>query len=165
MKTNPINPKNPVGNVSAALKLPTRMHNRADLQKVNEPKTNQGSNELFKKGGSTMATKGVNPFAKFEKSGKDTEIKGKGKEGSKKEEAFDRMQMKGVKKMAEGGMTDKAQDKAMIKKAFKQHDAQEHKGGKGTSLKLKQGGFTKEANGVAKRGLTKGTQIKMKGAK
>jgi len=38
--------------------------------------------------------------------------------------------------------TDKAQDKAMIKKAFKQHDAQEHKGGKGTSLKLKKGGPT-----------------------
>jgi hypothetical protein len=38
--------------------------------------------------------------------------------------------------------TDKTQDKAMIKKAFKQHDAQEHKGGKGTSLKLKKGGIT-----------------------
>jgi len=38
--------------------------------------------------------------------------------------------------------SDKAQDKAMIKKAFKQHDAQEHKGGKGTSLKLKKGGPT-----------------------
>ena len=38
--------------------------------------------------------------------------------------------------------SDVAQDKAMIKKAFKQHDAQEHKGGKGTSLKLKKGGPT-----------------------
>jgi hypothetical protein len=37
---------------------------------------------------------------------------------------------------------DMAQDKAMIKKAFKQHDAQEHKGGKGTALKLKKGGPT-----------------------
>jgi len=37
---------------------------------------------------------------------------------------------------------DMAQDKAMIKKAFKQHDAQEHKGGKGTTLKLKKGGPT-----------------------
>jgi hypothetical protein len=35
-----------------------------------------------------------------------------------------------------------AQDKAMIKKAFKQHDMQEHKGGKGTSLKLKKGGVS-----------------------
>jgi hypothetical protein len=40
--------------------------------------------------------------------------------------------------MKEGG--DTAQDKAMIKKAFKQHDAQEHMGGKGTKLKLKKGG-------------------------
>ena len=37
---------------------------------------------------------------------------------------------------------DLAQDKALIKKAFKQHDAQEHKGGKGTTLKLKKGGVT-----------------------
>jgi hypothetical protein len=45
--------------------------------------------------------------------------------------------------MAKEGMkSDKAQDKAMIKKAFKQHDAQEHKGGKGTMLKLKKGGPT-----------------------
>jgi hypothetical protein len=37
---------------------------------------------------------------------------------------------------------DVKQDKAMIKKAFKQHDMQEHKGGKGTSLKLRKGGPT-----------------------
>jgi len=41
---------------------------------------------------------------------------------------------------AEGGMSDTAQDKAMVKKAFKQHDMQEHKGGKGTKLTLKKGG-------------------------
>ena len=53
-----------------------------------------------------MATKGVNPFAKFEKSGKDKDVKGKGKEGSKKEEAFDMSQMAcggKVKKYAKGG--------------------------------------------------------------
>ena len=44
-----------------------------------------------------MATKGVNPFAKFEKSKADKEGKG-GKEGSKKEEAFDKTQ-----KFAKGG--------------------------------------------------------------
>ena len=38
--------------------------------------------------------------------------------------------------------SDLAQDKALIKKALKQHDAQEHKGGKGTTLKLKKGGPT-----------------------
>jgi ribosomal protein L13E len=38
---------------------------------------------------------------------------------------------------------DMKQDKALIKKAFKMHDKQEHKGGKGTSLaKLKKGGVT-----------------------
>lgn len=46
-----------------------------------------------------------------------------------------------AKMMAEGGKADMAQDKAMVKKAFKQHDAQEHKGGKGTDLKLKKGGM------------------------
>jgi hypothetical protein len=83
---------------------------------------------------------------------------------------------------------DKSQDKAMIKKAFKQHDAQEHKGGKGTSLKLAKGGaakymsfgetgkpagmkpvtkmasggsFRSSANGVASKGKTKGTMVKM----
>jgi len=44
----------------------------------------------------------------------------------------------------ESGKADMAQDKALIKKAFKQHDMQEHKGGKGTSLKLKKGGPTGE---------------------
>jgi len=39
----------------------------------------------------------------------------------------------------EGGSTDMGQDKAMIKKAMRQHDAQEHKGGKGTKLMLKGG--------------------------
>jgi len=72
----------------------------------------------------------------------------------------------------EGGMMDKTQDKAMIKKAFKQHDAQEHKGAKGTKLALKKGGMSKskgcgyasggktsqlsKANGIAVRGKTKG---------
>ena len=37
---------------------------------------------------------------------------------------------------------DLKQDKALIKKAFKQHDLQEHKGGKGTALKLAKGGVT-----------------------
>ena len=50
-----------------------------------------------------------------------------------------------------GGSVDKSQDKAMIKKAFKQHDAQEHKGGKGTSLKLAKGGKMRK---YAEGGLT-----------
>ena len=99
---------------------------RPDLQKINKPKTRHGSLELFKKGGDAMATK----MAKFEKSGKDIEVKGKGKEGSKKEEAFDRAQMMGMKK---GGMK-----------------------------KMSTGGFTREADGIATKGKTKGTMIAMK---
>jgi len=88
-----------------------------------------------------------------------------------------------MKKMAKGGMAkedtkmDKAQDKAMIKKAFSMHDKQEHKGGKGTDLaKLKKGGMAmkkmamggktsqlSKANGVASKGKTQGMMPKMKG--
>jgi len=74
--------------------------------------------------------------------------------------------------MKKGGMAsdakedtkmDKAQDTAMIKKAFKQHDMQEHKGGKGTTLKLAKGGSASaRADGCATKGKTKGTMIAMK---
>jgi len=50
---------------------------------------------------------------------------------------------------------DMSQDKAMIKKAFKQHDSQEHKGDKGTSLKLKRGGKM-ATGGVISPGYKKG---------
>lgn len=61
--------------------------------------------------------------------------------------------------MKEGGKADMAQDKAMIKKAMKQHDSQEHKGGKGTKLSLKTGGVPmgpggyKNGGKVAKSGI------------
>ena len=63
--------------------------------------------KTFKRGG-TMATKKMNPFAKFEASGKDVEKKGM-KEGSKADMASDKKQMMGMKKggmkkMAAGGM-------------------------------------------------------------
>ena len=70
---------------------------------------------------------------------------------------------------------DKKQDVALIKKAFKEHDAQEHKGSKGTKLSLKKGGAIKEAaigsakmgavktsstrDGIAQRGHTKGRNV------
>ena len=65
---------------------------------------------------------------------------------------------------AEDEKMDKSQDKAMIKKAFKQHDMQEHKGDKGTSLKLKKGG--KMATGGVidgQGGYAKGGIIKTEG--
>ena len=50
---------------------------------------------------------------------------------------------------------DMKQDKALIKKAFKQHDAQEHKGGKGTTLKLAAGGVTSKAMMTMGRNLAR----------
>ena len=47
------------------------------------------------------------PFPAFEKSKKDTEPKGKGKEGSKKEEAFDAKQSKKVPAFKCGGKVGK----------------------------------------------------------
>lgn len=129
-------------------------HNPAFAKKVGVPQSvgqdfsKADKGKTFKKGGETMATKKMNPFMAMI---------------AKKKEA------------AKGGMAkgDMAQDKKMIKKAFKQHDAQEHKGGSGTKLALKKGGMMKkmaggglaaghkDANGVAKKGLTKGTMVKM----
>jgi hypothetical protein len=60
----------------------------------------------------------------------------------------------------ENGKSDLAQDKALIKKAFKQHDAQEHKGGKGTALKLKKGGPTSEDRMRLGRGLSRAANQK-----
>ena len=51
-----------------------------------------------------------------------------------------------------------SKDKAMIKKAFKQHDVQEHKGGKGTKLTLAKGGGVKTKR-FAEGGLTDEEQM------
>ena len=62
--------------------------------------------------------------------------------------------------MNEDTSMDMAQDKTMIKKAFAQHDAQEHTGGKGTTLNLKSGGSASfRADGIATQGKTKGRII------
>lgn len=88
-------------------------HSPAFAKKVGVPQSvgkdfsNADKSRKFSKG-SDMATK----MKMFEKSGKDIEPKGM-KEGSKKEEAFDKKQMMGMKKggmkkMAAGGFTKEA---------------------------------------------------------
>ena len=108
-------------------------------QSVGQDFSNADKGRKFSKGGS-MAK--MNPFAKFEKSGKDVEKKGM-KEGSKKEEAFDRKQMMGMPKMARGGGIE-TRGKT-----------------KGTMIKMANGGFIRAADGIAQKGKTKATQIKM----
>jgi hypothetical protein len=88
----------------------------------------------FSKGGDTMASK-MNP-------------------------GFMAMMAKKKDGKAEGGKADMKQDKSMMQKAVNKHEGRLHKGASMT--KLATGGFTKEANGIAKRGLTKGTQVTMK---
>jgi hypothetical protein len=69
------------------------------------------------------------------------------------------------KKFRKGGIMkhdmkmDKSQDKAMIKKAFKQHDLQEHKGGKGTKLALKKGGMADMCDGGKVKKMAAGGQV------
>lgn len=135
---------------------------RPDAEKVNKSKTDHGKMALFNKGGDTMATKGVNPFAKFEKSGKDLEKKGM-KEGSKADMMLDKKQMAmkkgGMTKMAMGGMNShKMPDGSMMAGKMKH----------GGMTKMKHGGTTKMATGggIESKGKTKGTMVKMaKGGK
>jgi len=90
-------------------------------QSVGQDFSKADKGKTFKRGGD-MATKKMNPFAKFEKSGKDVEKKGV-KEGSKKDMMMDKTQM-----MKKGGL------------------AAAHKA----------------ADGIAKKGKTKGTFVTMK---
>ena len=149
---------------------------RPDLQKVNGPKTNHGKLTLFKKGGDTMKKKAMMPMGG--KMARDNQPP-PGMGGGMPQPGTPGMMRKGgmTKKMKEGGKADMAQDKAMVKKALRMHDAQEHKGGKGTDLsKLKKGGMSmkkmaggglaaghKSADGVASKGKTRAMMPKMKG--
>ena len=58
---------------------------------------------------------------------------------------------------------DKKQDVAMIKKAFKEHDAQEHKGGKGTKITLKKGGVTGKSMKAVGRNMARAMNQKSSG--
>lgn len=71
------------------------------------------------------------------------------------------------KKFAKGGKTmamkhdDTVEDKKLIKKAVKMHDDQLHGGKKTNMAGLKKGGSV--IDGIATRGKTKGTMVKMCG--
>jgi len=116
---------------------------RADLQKVNKPKTLHGKMSIMKEGGDTMATKKMNMGgyssggAMPMKDGKPAFI-GDGKGAMKK-----------------GGMakSDMKQDKSMMQKAVNKHEGRLHKGA--TMTKLAKGG------GIESKGKTKGKMIKM----
>ena len=99
-------------------------------QSVGQDFSNADKGKTFKRGGE-MATKGMNPFAKFEKSGKDVEKKGV-KEGSKKDMMMDKKQMMmkkgGMPKMATGGFV-RAADGITTKGKTKARQIKMNKGG------------------------------------
>lgn len=140
------------------LKLP-KSGSRPDLQKVNSPKTNQGKNELFKKGGSTMATKKPMPKGMF--GGKETYSEEMKEAKAIKSGKITPAQYakgeksEGVHKMAKGGMTDLAKHAA--KPASVAHAGLKAGGSTGS--------FRASANGIAQRGKTKAMMPKMSGAK
>ena len=108
---------------------------RADLQKINKPETRQGKSELFNKGGSMKESKAM--------VGKEMAfMKKKGAPASMmKHEKAEMMGMKkgGMKKMASGGIA--ASKMGSVRTAAPSRD------------------------GLAVKGKTKGTQVKMAGSK
>ena len=62
--------------------------------------------------------------------------------------------------MKEDMAMDLKQDKSMMQKAVNKHESRLHKGQPMTKL-AKGGTFRSSANGIAQRGKTKGTQVKM----
>ena len=159
-------------------------HNKAFAKKVGVPQSvgqdfsNADKGKTFKKGGDTMASKISPKIMAMMAARKKPSMPVGGRMG-----ADNQMMQAGAPQpgtpamMKKGGMAkdDMAQDKKMVKKAVTMHDKQQH-GGKKTNLStLKKGGMAmkkmaggglaaghKAANGVAKKGLTKGTMIKMK---
>ena len=112
------------------LKIKGGSTSRADLQKVNKPETRQGKSEFFSKGGDMKESKAmVKKEVSF--------MKKKGAPASmvKHEES----EMKGMKKMASGGIT--TAKMGTVRTAAPSRD------------------------GLAVKGKTKGTQVKMAGSK
>jgi len=100
-------------------------------------------------GGMTMVKKGDKMVPDFAADGKGKMAKGG-------------MAKMSMKKMASGGMAheDVKMDKKMMQKAVNKHEGRLHKGS--TMTKFSAGGSaSKRADGVATKGKTKGTMIKM----
>jgi hypothetical protein len=131
-----------------AVKIPSSGHSRPDLQRMNNPKTNQGANELFKKGGDIMATK-MNPGFMA--------MMAKKKDGMHKMPDGKMMKDSAMKKggMASGGMPT-ALAKHAAKPASKAHAGLKAGGMAGG------GSFRASANGIAQRGKTKAAMPTMK---
>ena len=121
---------------SKKMKFGKGTKSRADVQAVNKPKTNQGKNELFKKGGEMKESKGM-----MKKEISFMKAKGAPKSMVKHEMAEAGMKYGGkVKKMASGGLAagHKSADGVTTKGKTK---AMQVKMAKGGATKMRKGGY------------------------
>jgi hypothetical protein len=128
-------------------------------QSVGKDFTTADKGRKFSKGGDTMASK----MKMFEKSGKDVEKKGM-KEGSKADMALDKKQMMGMKKggtmkkMASGGVAASSMEK--VRTAAPSRDGMAMKGKtRGTQIKMAGSGVP---DGIGSRVMKKGGMAKAK---
>jgi hypothetical protein len=122
---------------SKGMKFSGGPKSRADSQTINNPKTNQGKQELFKKGGNTMAN--TSRMNKLEELGRVDSEKAYTSKGKKNLAAEKKRIVGGLKKMANGGIT--SAKMGSVKTAAPSRD------------------------GVASKGKTQGTMVKMSGSK
>jgi hypothetical protein len=131
---------------SKGLKFGKGASTRADLQRINKPKTLHGKMSLFKKGGETMATK-KNPNMMAMAAKKMMAPSAPRAPVAPASPMGMGMKKGGMKKMASGGMTGSALDVGNSTKMGK--------------VRTEMGNI----NGVAIRGKTKGKQVVMSGNK
>ena len=124
---------------SKGMKFGKGSKSRADVQSINKPKTNQGATELFKKGGETMATK-MNPGMM----------------------AMMAKKKAGAKKMADGGMAMVMKDGQKVPAFAADGKGKMAKGGMASSKMGSVKTAAPSKDGVASKGKTKGTMVKMK---
>jgi len=148
-------------------------HNQKFAKKVGIPQSvgkefnKADKGKQFKRGGEMAESKKMKMTAKmFEKSGKDVEKKGM-KEGSKADMALDKKQMMGMKKggmakscMKEGGKVAGMKAGGVEKELPTAKDLGSMNMKKGGRVKcMAGGGYVRAADGVTKKGKTKGKII------
>jgi len=143
---------------SKGMKFGKGSKSRADAQAVNKPKTNQGKNELFKKGGEMKESKGmIKKEVSFMK-----------KKGAPSSMIKHEMKEAGMKKMAGGGMPMVTKDGQKVPAFAADGKGKMAKGGI-TSAKMGKvpsgGNKGKGEHAIQKSGISKGTMVKMSGSK
>ena len=120
---------------SKGIKFGKGSSSRADIQAINKPKTNQGKNELFAKGGHMANTSRIN---KLEELGRVDSEKAYTSKGKKNLAAEKKRIVGGLKKMASGGMTNAMMGKVAAggKRPHGEHSVQAKGHTKGTEVKM-----------------------------